>query len=92
MKFAPCFLAVMLATAFPLHADILQKQPPKPVDLANDKNLYVVGYAHLDTQWRWTYPKVIRDYIRNTMEQNFPLFENIRTTSLTSRAPAATSS
>lgn len=47
----------------------------RPVDLAHDKNLYIVGYAHLDTQWRWAYPEVIRDFIRNTMELNFPLLE-----------------
>jgi alpha-mannosidase len=56
-------------------ADGFQKQPAKPVDLAKDKNLYVVGYAHLDTQWRWSYHTTVRDYIRNTMEQNFPLLE-----------------
>jgi alpha-mannosidase len=55
--------------------DNFQKQPDKPVDLAKDKNLYVVGYAHLDTQWRWTYDYVIQNFIRNTMEQNFPLIE-----------------
>ena len=37
--------------------------------------LYCVGYAHLDTEWRWSYPIVIREFIRNTMEKNFPLFE-----------------
>ncbi|MGA2245032.1 MAG: glycoside hydrolase family 38 C-terminal domain-containing protein [Verrucomicrobiota bacterium] len=56
-------------------ADGFQKQPAKPVDLARDKNLYVVGYAHLDTQWRWSYHTTVEDYIRNTMEQNFPLLE-----------------
>jgi alpha-mannosidase len=56
-------------------SDSFEKQPDKPVDLAQDKNLYVVGYAHLDTQWRWTYPYVIQNFIRNTMEQNFPLIE-----------------
>ena len=45
------------------------------VDLSRDKVLYVVGYAHLDTQWRWAYPQVIREYIRDTMEHNFPLFD-----------------
>jgi alpha-mannosidase len=45
------------------------------IDLAEGKHLYVVGYAHLDTQWRWTYPYVIQNFVRNTMEQNFPLFE-----------------
>ena len=37
--------------------------------------LYVVGYAHLDTQWRWTYHKTIGEYLPATMSQNFPLFE-----------------
>ncbi len=56
-------------------ADAFQKQPAKPADLAQDKNLYVVGYAHLDTQWRWSYYTTIQDFVRNTMEQNFPLLE-----------------
>ena len=55
--------------------DTYQKLPAKPADLTHDKNLYTVGYAHLDTQWRWIYPETIRDYIRNTMEQNFALME-----------------
>jgi len=37
--------------------------------------LYVVGYAHLDTQWRWDYVKTIREYIPNTMRLNFDLFD-----------------
>ncbi len=66
----------LAAAAWPLQAEEpFQKQPAKPVDLARDKNLYTVGYAHLDTQWRWIYPDTIRDYIRNTMEQNFALFD-----------------
>ena len=55
--------------------ELFQKRPAKPTDLAHDKNLYVVGYAHLDTQWRWIYPETVRDFIRNTMESNFALFE-----------------
>lgn len=48
----------------------------KPLRGSNEYwTLYCVGYAHLDTQWRWSYPIVIREYIRNTMEANFPLFE-----------------
>lgn len=56
-------------------ADEFKKLADKPVDLAHGKNLYVVGYAHLDTQWRWSYHTTVQDYIRNTMEQNFPLLE-----------------
>jgi alpha-mannosidase len=37
--------------------------------------LYVVGYAHLDTQWRWEYPQVISEYLAKTMHANFALFE-----------------
>ena len=43
--------------------------------MGKQPTLYVVGYAHLDTEWRWEYPQVIDEYIRKTMEGNFPLFE-----------------
>ena len=35
----------------------------------------MVGYSHLDTQWRWLYPEVIGTYIPATMHDNFALFE-----------------
>ncbi len=44
-------------------------------DLSKEPTLYVVGYAHLDTEWRWEYPQVINEYLRKTMEENFALFE-----------------
>jgi alpha-mannosidase len=44
-------------------------------DLTKQPTLYVVGYAHLDTEWRWEYPQVIDEYIRKTMEENFKLFD-----------------
>jgi alpha-mannosidase len=44
-------------------------------DLAKQPTLYVVGYAHLDTQWRWAYPQVIQEYLTKTMRNNFALFE-----------------
>ena len=47
---------------------------PSP-DLAQDPTLFLVGYAHLDTQWRWEYPQVIREYLPSTMHDNFALFE-----------------
>ena len=37
--------------------------------------LYLVGYAHLDTQWRWEYPTTIDEYLRNTLHDNFALFD-----------------
>src|SRR6476646_10790091 len=44
-------------------------------DLSKQPTLYVVAYAHLDTQWRWQYPQVINEYIPKTMHENFALFE-----------------
>ncbi|MBU1082331.1 MAG: alpha-mannosidase, partial [Spirochaetes bacterium] len=39
------------------------------------KEIYLVPYAHLDTQWRWEYPTTIKKYIRRTLEENLRLFE-----------------
>lgn len=44
-------------------------------DLTKQPTLYVVGYAHLDTEWRWEYPTVIREYLSKTMRNNFALFD-----------------
>ena len=44
-------------------------------NLAKDPTLYVVGYAHLDTEWRWEYPQVINEFIANTLHDNFKLIE-----------------
>ncbi|MGH9586125.1 MAG: alpha-mannosidase, partial [Acidobacteriaceae bacterium] len=44
-------------------------------DLSKQPTLYVVGYAHLDTEWRWEYPQVIDEFLPNTMHRNFDLFQ-----------------
>src|SRR6266852_5265581 len=44
-------------------------------ELTSQPTLYVVGYAHLDTQWRWEYPRTIGEFLPKTMHDNFPLFE-----------------
>ena len=46
----------------------------KMPNLRTQPTLYLVGYAHLDTQWRWEYPQVISEYLLNTMKENFALF------------------
>src|ERR1700682_1019270 len=43
-------------------------------DLTKEPTLYVVGYAHLDTQWRWEYPQTIGEFLPKTMHDNFALF------------------
>ncbi|HEY2091090.1 MAG TPA: glycoside hydrolase family 38 C-terminal domain-containing protein [Thermoanaerobaculia bacterium] len=44
-------------------------------DLSKQPTLYIVGYAHLDTQWRWEYPQTIGEFLPKTMRENFALFE-----------------
>ena len=40
-------------------------------DITKQPTLYVVPYAHLDTQWRWEFPQVISEYLLKTMRVNF---------------------
>jgi alpha-mannosidase len=49
--------------------------PPPPVDLTVGATLFVVPYAHLDTEWRWDYPTTIREYLPKTIRDNIALFE-----------------
>ena len=39
------------------------------------KEISLIPYAHLDTQWRWEYPTTIRKYIKSTLDKNIYLFE-----------------
>ena len=66
------FLLIMLVS---LAASGARGQASNGPDLTQQPTLYVVGYAHLDTQWRWEYPQVIREYLPKTMHDNFALFE-----------------
>ncbi|MDD4644854.1 MAG: glycoside hydrolase family 38 C-terminal domain-containing protein, partial [Bacteroidales bacterium] len=40
-----------------------------------NKALHVVGTAHFDTQWQWTIQTSINEYLPNTFNDNFKLFE-----------------
>ena len=62
-----CLILVTAASA--------QTSAPAKPDLATQPTLYVVGYAHLDTEWRWEYPQVIDEYLRKTMQDNFKLID-----------------
>ncbi len=44
-----------------------------PPDLTKDPTVYWVAYSHLDTQWRWTYPQVISEFIPGTVQANAAL-------------------
>lgn len=45
-----------------------------PPDLTRP-TLYVVPYAHLDTQWHWEFPQVISEYLLKTFRLNFYYFD-----------------
>jgi alpha-mannosidase len=73
LRSLPALLACLaLSTRAAAHQDGPGHTHP---DLSKDPTLYVVGYAHLDTQWRWEYPKSITEYLSKTMRDNFALFE-----------------
>ena len=44
-------------------------------DITKTETLYVVPYAHLDTQWRWEFPQTISEYLLKTMRVNFDLID-----------------
>jgi alpha-mannosidase len=60
--------SLLLALVLP---GVVLAQTAEERDLSKEPTLYVVGYAHLDTEWRWEYPQVIDECIRKTMEDNF---------------------
>jgi alpha-mannosidase len=77
-RFCSTLVAILLACLMLLAAAPAQT-PDKPdlgkPDLSKQPTVYVVAYAHLDTEWRWEYPQVISEYIRKTMEDNFTLID-----------------
>jgi alpha-mannosidase len=44
-------------------------------DIKKQPTLYVVPYAHLDTQWNWDYPQTISEFLLKTMRVNFDYFQ-----------------
>ena len=65
----PCrLLAFSAALVF---SNAVHGQTMKAPDITKDPTLYVVPYAHLDTQWRWEMPQTISEYLLKTMRVNF---------------------
>src|SRR5258708_26962930 len=60
-------LALILASA-----SMAQPREHNP-DLTKEPTLYVVGYAHLDTQWRWEYPQTLSEILPPTIHDKNPL-------------------
>ncbi len=47
---------------------------PASIDLTKP-TIFAIPYSHLDDQWRWAYPQVAREFIKNTLDDNFDYFE-----------------
>lgn len=52
-------------------ASLAHAQTMTAPDITQQPTLFVVPYAHLDTQWRWEFPQVISEYLLKTMRVNF---------------------
>ena len=53
----------------------VRAQTVQAPDISKQPTLYVVPYAHLDTQWRWEFPQSISEYLLKTMRVNFDLID-----------------
>ncbi|MBF9016773.1 MULTISPECIES: glycoside hydrolase family 38 C-terminal domain-containing protein [unclassified Oceanispirochaeta] len=43
--------------------------------MKDKKEIYLIPYSHLDTQWRWEYPTTITKYIRKTLNESIDRFK-----------------
>ena len=71
LSFKPWLLAATAVVALAIPAKDATAQTMKAPDITKQPTLYVVPYAHLDTQWRWEFPQVISEYLLKTMRVNF---------------------
>ena len=53
---------------------IVKPIEPSAIDLTQP-TLFIMPYTHLDDMWRWSYPQVIRDFLKRTLDDNFAAFE-----------------
>jgi alpha-mannosidase len=65
LALAACSIVPLAATA----------QTMKAPDITRDPTLYVVPYAHLDTQWRWELPQSISQFLLKTLRVNFDFID-----------------
>src|SRR6202167_5818746 len=65
----------VLAFAGLITLTVIRAQTVQAPDITKNPTLYVVPYAHLDTQWRWEFPQSISEYLLKTMRVNFYLID-----------------
>lgn len=66
---------LILNILFPFLINAQPFERREQYNIEKDKILYTIGYSHLDTEWNWDYSTTINEYIKNTMTENFHLFE-----------------
>lgn len=67
-------LSLALAAAAVASSPLAAQTMTAP-DITRQPTLYVVPYAHLDTQWRWDMQQTISEYLLKTMRVNFDLMD-----------------
>lgn len=79
--FAALAVPSLLAESPAHNASAVSAQTPQAASTGEglgssaEPTLFVVPYAHLDTQWRWDYSQTIGEFLPKTMRDNFALFE-----------------
>ncbi|MFH1160243.1 MAG: glycoside hydrolase family 38 C-terminal domain-containing protein [bacterium] len=74
MEKRSCLIWIAIACFIQLQIRAQTPYTPK-YDLSKTPVLYTVGYAHLDTEWRWDYEETINDFLKATLDENFSLFK-----------------
>ncbi len=70
------FLKCSSVVALLAFALTVRSQSTSTPDLTSQPTLYVVPYAHLDTQWRWEFPQSISEDLLKTLKVNFYYFDH----------------
>ncbi len=71
---ASCAIVGALSLVVFADAPALPPGEPASIDLSQP-TLFIVPYTHLDDMWRWSYPQVIRDFLKDTLDENFAALE-----------------
>ena len=60
-------IATLLAGLNPAQLGAQEITAQRFPDLTREPTLFVVGYAHLDTEWRWDFETTIRENLPKTI-------------------------
>jgi alpha-mannosidase len=63
--------SISVAIAILALVNAMDGQTATTLDIKKTPTLFVVPYAHLDTQWRWEFPQTISEFLLKTMRVNF---------------------